>query len=288
MFRLPENPDLFLWLPALWGISGALYWVSFHTDFALSSKRKKRGSEVGLLYVFSDIAKVFGPITGAFLITFFNFDMVFGITSVALLLASTPLFFSKDIKLMPKISFKKEVDNFDRNIFVALFGGGMNGAIGGIFWPLFMFIILESYISIGWIHSLGILLALISSVLVGRIFDRHGKGALLKVSSVGHSLLWIVRMGMAQLWHFAGQALISGTITRGREISVEAAYYNSAAKSTDIPQFTVFRELSIHSGFIFILILIWIMFLFVETIQYTFLLAALAVLLSITMLKIRS
>ena len=75
-----------------------LYWVPYHTDFALLSEARNRGKQLGLLDSISTFLGVVIPVASGFLIKEFGFDMVFVIAIILVLVAIVPLRFLPEVK----------------------------------------------------------------------------------------------------------------------------------------------------------------------------------------------
>ena len=255
LYLLPILKTPLIILAALMGISLAFFWVGMHPLFYFATDRKKRGEEFGKGKAIIVAAATAGPLIGGLLIKLVGFSLLFAIASVFLFISSIILFFSKDNHVKYSFSVKKvfNKDQWKNSLFFV--SQGTEFMANGVLWPLFIFIILGSYLSLGIIGSILAGLTILISWTFGKFSDNTDKHKLITISSSFESLSWFLRsLVITPVQVFA--ATIFGAITNGaRAIPVGALVYDKATKE-DVLGYFVNREIFICLGRILILSLV--------------------------------
>lgn len=165
------------------------FWLPFHIIFARSSSNKEGGTQLGIMTVFSSALTIIGPLVGGIITTQFSqgYLILFIFASVLLLISGLVYLFSHDSKEIHKINLRKSLDVISKRDKLALTGNRIRTFTLAILWPMFMFLILGTTVSIGAILSGANLLLVILTAYVGRLSDKKDKNKLLKFGSIFHS-----------------------------------------------------------------------------------------------------
>lgn len=256
-------------LSVLIGISTSLFWLSYHIDFAKFSSKKNRGKQVGLSKIIIAIFSVLGPIVGGIVLTFAGFEILFIVVSVLLLGSVIPLFFSREIHEPSSFSLKGFFRGQKIKDILSYIGFGIEGKIGGVLWPLFIFIFIlsEKYISLGLVSSLSLGVALISIIFVGKFSDIHRR-KILKTGTVFNSIIWVVKSFIVTpIQVFIADAL-HGISRVTMDVPFDAINYDKA-KEKDRVKIILQREMYIHMGVVLLfLVLMFLTESFVEIFRY--------------------
>jgi MFS family permease len=275
LFLVGDDPSLLYPLAALRGMAFALFWVPFHTYFTLSGTAERRGKEYAIFSIFSWVSTIPGPMIGALLIVWYGFDAMFAFTAAALVLSAFPLLINPDVVKPVRFSLRKAFSRFRKGIFVTLFGRSFTDYVQYAVWPIFMYLAIGSYLSFGWINTVGAAVFIIISWIAGNLFDRReGEKAFIMGTSLV-SILWVIRMYLRTFWQFLLLEVVYRIPDTLRFTNLEALFYDNASKSEDIMQFTVIRELSLHIGSMACSLLSYIIYVNTSNLALTFLLASL-------------
>ena len=251
LYFLPSI-QISLLIPAtLAGISLGFYWIGMHLLFHHASNHKHRGEEFGKRRAFMVMGGLLGPLIGGTLISFFGFQLVFCLASVILLVSGIILFLSKENHIGYNFSVRSIVnkDHWKNSLFFVSRGSGV--IANGVIWPLFIFVILGSYLSLGVVGSI---LSGISAVLVwivGKYSDHTDKRKIIRWITGFESLSWFLRALVKTVGHVFG-ATIFGAITSGIWTSPIGALEYDKAKG-DVAGYFVSREIFLCLGRILIL-----------------------------------
>ena len=236
---------------ALLGSSVSFYWVGMHLVFHHASDKKHRGEEFGKRESISILATMLGPLIGGLLIKFAGFRIVFVLVSLILLFSALFLFLSKENYIKYNFHFRSL---FDRNHWqypLVFMARGMRTMANGVIWPLFIFVILNDYLSLGFV---GFLLSGLSAVLVfimGKFSDHTSKRKIILWTTGFESVSWFLRAFVSTVGQVMGITVFGGITYGAMESPLGALEYDSA-NGTIAPYF-VGREMYICLGRILLL-----------------------------------
>ena len=241
-------------LPIIAGLLGssiAFYWMGLHMVFHHASNQKHRGEEVGKRTGISILATMTGPLIGGFLIKYAGFKVVFVLASLILLSAALFLFLSKEDYINYEFNFKTLFDKEHWQYPLVFMARGMRVMAAGVVWPLFIFVILNDYLSLGFI---GFLLSALSAVLVliiGKFSDHNDKRKIVWWVTGFESVSWFLRAFVATVGQVIGVTIFGGITYGAMESPLGALEYDNA-NGTIAPYF-VGREMYICLGRILLL-----------------------------------
>jgi len=237
----------FYYAAVLFGLHGAFFWTSYHVDFARFSRKGARGRQIGLLNIINTLFSVAGPFIGGILLVFSDFNLVFIISSVIILVSAIPFLLSKDIRYTAKFSIRKIFGREKCRNAVGFLGYGFETGIAHILWPVFIFVfILNNFALLGSVASISLLASMLFTLFVGRYTDIN-KNFLLKLGSLINSIVWGIRMLVSTAFQVFLIDSIAGASRMLVEIPVSAATYDNAAKS-GLVEYIIFREIALFSG----------------------------------------
>ena len=229
------------------GISLAFFWMGMHLIFYHASHKKHRGEEMGKRTGLSILATMFGPLIGGVIIKFVGFWLVFVLVALILTIAASVLFFSKEKYVKYHFSFKSVVDKEHWKNSLFFVSRGSRVMAEGVIWPIFIFVILNDYVSLGFMGFILSGLGAILIIFVGKYSDHMNKSKILHWITGFESLAWFVRALVTTVTHVFG-ATILGAITSGiREAPMGALEYDKASKIDPVGYF-VSREVFICLG----------------------------------------
>ncbi|HLC51680.1 MAG TPA: MFS transporter [Candidatus Nanoarchaeia archaeon] len=233
------------------GLSQAFYWMGINLAFHHASDHQHRGEEVGKEKAASIIATIIGPLTGGFLITFFGFPIVFLLTSLLLITATFILFISGENHVRYRFSVRSVINKHNWKDSIFFVSRGTEVIAKGVIWPLFIFLTLKSYISLGLVGSL---LSVISAFLllsVGKFSDHRDKRKIVKLVSGFETISWLLRAMAFSVGYIYGATVFGGITDGVRESPLGALEYDKA--KGDIVGYFVSREVFICLGRILLL-----------------------------------
>lgn len=264
------NWSLYL-IASIAAIYSALYWPAFHIYFFRSSDKKHRGEEYGVYEVVQRIPMIVAPLLGALIIAFFGFQVLFYIACVIFLVSPLPLFFSKEIYEPFSFSFKHMITQHNIKDVAVFFFEGFTHNAEFLLWPIFIFVTLKSFLSLGTIASFGLLGATLVTYIFGRMSDIMDKRRIIKTSSIFMLILWILSSFANKFIHFAILSPIKGIFFTLFSIPYMALFYDKSTKHT--AEFIIFREFTMH---VFGCSMLLLIFYFTKSFLITFLITGIS------------
>ena len=160
----------------------------------------------------------------------------------------------------------------------AFAANGAEEIVGMIVWPIFIFELLKGdYLKIGFIATLIIGVTVILQLFIGKYLNNEKtEEKMLKFGTIFYALGWIFKIFIATSFHIFIVDVYHNIMSVFTKTPFDALTYEiSADQGHYIDEFTVLREIAINLGRSIMIVLIIAMFLFFS-IQWTFILAAIA------------
>lgn len=261
------------------------YWIPYRIDFAKSTNKNNRGSQISLLFATFTILGVVGPIISGYVINNFGFSVLFAIVFVILLFAGIPF------SIIPKTNerfvwgyketWKNVFSKKNRLITLSFVASGAENIIGLIVWPIFIFLLLNGdYLKVGAVSSFIIGGTVILQIIAGKYLDKTSeKKKMLKLGTVLYAIGWVFKIFVFTAYSIFVVGLYHSVTKILTRTSFLAMFYEIAEdKGHYIDEFTVLREISTQIGRVLSLSLVIIISFFMP-IQWTFVIAAIATIL---------
>lgn len=233
---------LISFLGALYSV---FYWPALHLTFFHASDRKHRGEEYGFYEAVFRIPSIIAPFLGGLVIYFFGFQVLFYMACILFLIAPIPLFFSREVYEPFTFSFKHMVGKHNiREVAVFFFEGFLHyGEF--VLWPIFIFVMLKNFLSLGVVAALGMCAAVIMAYISGRVSDVVSKRKVLRVGSSCMTVLWFFRSFASKFIHFVILTPIIGFFFTSFSVPYMALFYDKGVKHP--AEFVIFREFTMHA-----------------------------------------
>jgi len=238
-----------------------LYWVFLEPassiDDVLFTQKKSRARQDSFYRAASLSVKALIPLISGILIVYFGFSIPFIIGICLSISAAIPILFSKDrhdigknYSMKSNIQFFKSYKN--KREFVAHIADGFKTGNVELFWPIFIFIFIPSYVALGAITTIIIILSIILTVYLGQIIDKYGTGKLLRIASYGETTNWGLKAALWALSVVTSFHILFVSITHQiSQIMIELTMYKETLNHADtdkIVEFTYLRKISRQIG----------------------------------------
>lgn len=286
-----QNPTLMLIIYMVaWSIYRSLYWVPYHVEVAEFLDSEHRGRQVSVFTNLSSVVSVITPFIGGIIIEFLGFSWIFVAGVVLVILATLPLFFVEEVHEEYSYSYleslKELVSKEKRSLFYAYAGDGAQTVVAGVFWPIFIYLILDgNFAAVGAVSSLVVLATIILAAFAGELVDRISRTQVIIISTIIYTTGWFLKgfattalhIFLFDAYHNAGKAVNRVAFDVG-------SYTHLADNGHYIDEYTAFKEMALNVGRIVMLILGGFLAL-IFGIKVAFILAAFA---SLTMVLVNS
>ena len=208
------------------GLAVAFYWPGFRACFAQSLLHKRIGPAVGVAAALYLVAYGAAPAIGGAIASYFGIEILYGLAMLCFIAAALPLFNAPEIVKNTDIKLSSLNWRRIKRDLVANFGDNIDDSVLSNIWPLFIFLLVPTYIGVGILSSITIVASIIISLYVGRKIRKHS-GFLSKGS-------WLVsltnggRLFTQSAGHIAGVNFFNGMGHALMLPSYDARYYKNA------------------------------------------------------------
>ena len=258
LIKFEANQDYLLWAAILAGITTPLHWQSYHLAFSQESTRKKLTSQLAKNAIAGRIASAVAPLAGGIIATILGFSGLYLVVGVILVVSIIPIFFDQYNQKGSEVTLEKIKTTFSikrlRPCWLGFFGTGIESAVYGIFWPLFLYFNFRNLEKIGLLSTISILI----SILVTGYIGKHGQKKEKKFFNFGlvTSLpSWFVRGFFSSFLVLTLVDTLYLLTTQFIWIPVGAMTYRWGRIETR--SFFILRSVMIHLGLIFTLLLVY-------------------------------
>ena len=189
-------PGLIWPAAGLWGITIPFCWLPYYYTVSERANPKHIGETVSKLDIIAKVMVGLGPFLGGLIIAASDFSMLYLVAIVAFLISGAVIFLDDFDKKDMRLDFGKMLVRFWRpslrKFWLGLVGEGIEAEVYSVAWYLFIYLTVSSYITLGGIQSVSLLVSILLLWLVGRWIDKKGP-EILNWGVVGNVLNWIIR-----------------------------------------------------------------------------------------------
>jgi len=258
-FLLLYSLETYSWnlffIAAVSALANSFYWPAFHIEFIRSSDRKHRGEELGTMNILAQLTVIFAPLLGGVIIFYLGFKVLFGLVALLLLFSPIALFFSKEVYTPVEFSLKYLFHKEHLKNFSVFFVEGVIHYVESVIWVVFIFLILKSFISLGFLTTIIILFTTSITFILGRLSDIISKRKLMRIGIFSSSVIWFFKTMANSFVHFSIINSLFGMAFTFLSVPYTALFYNKAAKHRPA-EFVVFREVCLALGRVVIMLFI--------------------------------
>lgn len=263
-----------------------LYWIPYHIDFAKFTDKRNRGREVSFLLAFLEFLGALGPAVAGYILDILNFKSLFLFATIVYAFMIIPILKIPKTSEQFSWSYGKTWREFfskeRRGAIIALGAIGAENTVAVVIWPIFIFQILHgNYLQVGALTTIIVGVTIVLQLGVGKFIDfsEAAKQKTLRAGSIFYALGWIIKIFVATAFQIFIAGFYHGLTKIFTMTPFDTLVYEIAADEGHyVDEFTVLREMAIHTGRVLTLVLI-MGFLLFFSIQWTFIIAATASLL---------
>ncbi|MBU1868177.1 hypothetical protein KJ608_01800, partial [Patescibacteria group bacterium] len=157
-------------------------------------------------------------------------------------------------------------------ITLAYFGNGAEALVYTIFWPILLFIVLESFIKVGAITSISILISSLVVLWVGKTIDKHGRTLLHSVGVTLNTLFYLPRLFSSSQFLLYSLDIVDRVNGVLYSLPFITNTYEKAVRLGD-SDFIIYREIAIHIAIAVTAALLLILLPFLPNWRYVFIIA---------------
>ena len=219
---------------AINAFANSLYWDSRHVHSANILPKKSTGKSVSIVFILVLIATALGPLAGGYIGQAYGLKATILVASAIILVATIPLFMSKDHYFRVKKA-RKTIKTPKKHL-VANSALNFESGVAESLWPLFIFFVVGSLSSLGLIVSLGLIITIVITSIVGPLTDKGFGGAFVRAASVGRTLVHTLRLGVTTLLG-AFMVNLAGEIASSFKSTPYTAFFYAHARRQGIQRY---------------------------------------------------
>ncbi len=199
----------------IFGSVQALEWLPFLVHLSKMSPNENKGKIYSKLNIYTTIANALGPLLGGFIISLYGFHSVFYVVIALILPAIYFLLKTPEISKIRKIKFSLISVRKIYPDMIANGGFNFQTYLGNTIWPIFIFVILPQYNTIGFIQTASLFMSLVALHSIGKLTDRTRRKKVLLLGSVlnsSASFLRIFANSFLSIFMLNSAAIFTGTL----------------------------------------------------------------------------
>lgn len=243
----------------------ALYLPAEDIDFSRFAQEGHRGRQIGNINIIASIANTIAPMAGGFAIAAFGFLPAFTASGILMALSSVPLFFSREVYETYTVGWRQSFTRLfakrNRRDMMVFFLKGVEETAGIAFWPLFVFVIIGEFKTIGLVTSASLLAVLFFTYFIGRMSDHEGERKIIGLASFIHGAAWIVSTFITTpLEYLIGSSFLGLAGTANRLPFMALIFKKARERGDGIDEYLAGYEIAVELGLVTTLaisILLW-------------------------------
>jgi len=194
LYLLPTHREAFVAAALVEGLAISLFFLPYHYMFSSAITTKHGGGQVGLMDVLVSLVTALGPLVGGIIAAKTSLQMVLlialGFVGVGLL----PLFRKSKPERLQGFSAVRAIGMLVSRDSVSNMGFGITEMVATIVWPLFIYLIVKNYETVGIVISASLIIIIILDVLAGYLTDKGEQERLLRFGSMSSATIHVVRI----------------------------------------------------------------------------------------------
>ncbi len=201
------------------------------------------------------------PVFGGAIATQFGIFMLYVLAMVLFVSASIPLFGGQEIIKRESFDLRLIKWRRVRKDLVANAGSEVDDSIGAFIWPLFIFLIVPSYVGVGILSSVSVIASMLIAFYVGHREASKGERGYLNRGTFTITSMNVLRVFTQSAPQIAGVNFINGLGRALLTTSYDSRYYQNAEREPLLPYVYLMLTICAVGDFIVFGIL-WIISLF--------------------------
>lgn len=197
------------------GVVQSFMWPPYWIHLSKISPNEDRGKILGKLNIFISIVTAVSPFIGGVVIANYGFGPAFLLVAALIVPAIALLLSTPEVSKIRKVNFRFVSL---RKIYPDLIANGfvnLQDYISNALWPIFIFIIMPQYGSVGLMQAISLIFSIIAFYYAGVWVDKYNRTKLLLWGSIFNSIIGAVRIlasSFSQVFVFNIVGLFTGNL----------------------------------------------------------------------------
>ncbi len=238
LFSLETHEWPLTLLAAVYSLTNALFFTSYHVIFSKIKVSREAGKELSLMLILRRLGSMIGPLMGGLLANSYGLQISLVVASILMFLSLAPLFFTKEpVRVHQHIKF----NGLGRKLlplwrdWTAISFISLSGLVSAMLWTLYISLTIfvdNTYAVIGLLSTFAVLLSMLSAGLVGRLTDAHGARQLMRMGLAVEALTGIARLFIGSPTPAVVHNIVRAQVEATKSVPATKGYY---AQTDDFP-----------------------------------------------------
>jgi MFS family permease len=285
LFGLQLYPFWWVWLlaAAIDGFQSPMYWQSLQSLLSKHSRRAKMGKRLGSLQLLSQLVTVVGPAVSGGIALWLGLHSLFLIGLVCSLISGILALSIERTEKWDKVSFGEFFSWLKERQFriltLSTIGKSINDDVIFV-WPLYLFLLLGSVESVGYLYTVSLFLALLVTMLVGTYIDKYQSKKPFYASGGVLAGIWLFKTQTLGVWGIAIADAVDRLASSVHTLFFDSFYMKRGKGSNALSLFT-YRKMIVNASMVSFWLVFGMLFMIFPNWQSLFVLAGVGVMVSL-------
>jgi hypothetical protein len=236
------------------GLKVVLYWIPYHIYFIrkFDDKSGHFGARTGVRFFLVRLVTGLGPVAAGYIISTFGFNVLFIIGAVLIIASGFPVLLSvhegkhrkHDVTdVIKRYYFNKRF----KKLSLAFTGEGIEAVVYASVWPILLIVGLQSFVKVGVLSSVSLILSALTVLAVGKIMDKHGSKVIHGFGVAINSAIQIIKAFIIAPISLYAVDILERLNSPLYSLPNIALPYEKAKRSGD-SDFIIYREIAVHNS----------------------------------------
>ncbi len=193
LYLLPNHSALFIPVAIMEGAAISFFFLPYHFLFSAAMTKSHGGRQLSRMDNLICIVEALGPLIGGLVATILSLQVALVAALVIVTLSILPLLSTADGTAHYQFSMRAAATSAPTGDLLSNIGFGISEMAATIVWPLFIFLVVNTYISVGFIVTASLLFTLVLVATVGRLADKGRARQLMRAGSLTSAMVHFLR-----------------------------------------------------------------------------------------------
>jgi hypothetical protein len=207
-------------------VSGTIYEICYLVDFSIVKNPQHAGKEIGFMNIVEKLTITISPVLGGFIALLFGAQVIMWLASILFAFSTIPLLIiNKKAEKRQRLTIHGFPWHMAASSILAKSAVGFDIITTSVAWGLFVAIFIfpnsgnDIYVIIGVLSSITIIVAMVASIMYGKIIDKNRGGNLLKIGVISNSLVHLSRIFATTPFDSVGVNVLNETATTAQNMA---------------------------------------------------------------------
>lgn len=253
LLTFADSSTLLLLLAAIvWGVDLAIFWPAHHLNMSYVRTQGKTSRQIGTIFMILSVTSALGPLLGGVIATQFGIQYAFLAALILLLVAAYVSMQTPEQGLKATFNWRQMLHGWKllRRDATANAANGLQTSIAISIWPLFIFLFLGTYQTVGLVVSFSLVVSIVVIYFIAVRGDQGKNLQQIHLGTKGSALVHLVRPFAQTFGVAVGINILHEVASNLYKIPFVSYYYEHASSARDRLAYIVKMELASSAGMI--------------------------------------